>query len=63
MPDASEVASFSEGTGTSAKKAAAALVIQEAYRQYRHRALCKVCLLYTTMSNYHTLQLSPTYKE
>ena len=42
MPDISEVATFKKGTGTGAKLAAAALVIQQAYRQHRHCALCKV---------------------
>ena len=43
MPADSEVASFSTGADTGARKAAAALVIQEAYRLYCHRKLVKVC--------------------
>ena len=43
MPADSEIASFSTGADTGARKAAAALVIQEAYRLYCHRKLVKVC--------------------
>lgn len=42
MPEESEVAAFSGSTDTGARKAAAALVIQEAYRMYRHRQAVKV---------------------
>ncbi len=44
MPVESEVAAFSGSADTGAKKAAAVLVIQEAYRMYRHRQLVKVCM-------------------
>ena len=43
MPVESEVAAFSGSADTGARTAAAALVIQEAYRMYRHRQLVKVC--------------------
>ena len=42
MPVESEVAAFSVGADTGARTAAAVLVIQEAYRMYRHRQLVKV---------------------
>ena len=42
MPVESEVAAFSGSADTGARTAAAALVIQEAYRMYRHRQLVKV---------------------
>lgn len=42
MPVESEVATFSGSADTGARTAAAALVIQEAYRMYRHRQLVKV---------------------
>ena len=42
MPVESEVVAFSGSADTGARKAAAALVIQEAYRMYRHRQLVKV---------------------
>ena len=45
MPVESEVAAFSGSADTGARKAAAVLVIQEAYRMYRHRQLVKVCAL------------------
>ena len=44
MPVESEVAAFSGSADTGAKKASAAMVIQEAYRMYRHRQLVKVCM-------------------
>lgn len=43
MPEASELGSFSMGADTGAKKATAALLIQEAYRLHLQRKLCKVC--------------------
>lgn len=42
MPVESEVAAFNGSADTGARTAAAALVIQEAYRMYRHRQLVKV---------------------
>ena len=42
MPVESEVAAFSGSAHTGARTAAAALVIQEAYRMFRHRQLVKV---------------------
>lgn len=44
MPTESEVAAFSGSTDTGARQAAAVLVIQEAYRNYRQRQLVKVCM-------------------
>lgn len=44
MPVESEVAAFTGSADTGARKAAAVLVIQEAYRMYRHRQLVKVCI-------------------
>ncbi|KAL3152107.1 hypothetical protein ABBQ32_001211 [Trebouxia sp. C0010 RCD-2024] len=41
MPVESEVAAFTGSADTGARKAAAVLVIQEAYRMYRHRQLVK----------------------
>lgn len=44
MPVESEVAAFTGSADKGARQAAAALVIQEAYRMYRHRQLVKVCM-------------------
>lgn len=44
MPVESEVAAFTGSADKGARQAAAALVIQEAYRMYRHRQLVKVSM-------------------
>ena len=45
MPDASSIISFTASADTGARHAAAALVIQEAYRLHRYRQLVKVCAM------------------
>ena len=47
MPVESEVAAFTGSADKGARQASAALVIQEAYRMYRHRQLVKVRGIYS----------------
>ena len=44
MPDEEEVRAFTASTDSGARKAAAAVAFQQAYRLYRHRQAIKVCL-------------------
>ena len=61
MPVVSEVAAFSGSADTGAKEASAAMVIQEAYRMYRHRQLVKVCMPIPLCSPFLLPSLAQSY--